>query len=148
MVKEMMMQGAEKDDEMTDKSIQDIVKNTKGVVFYSTPHHGSWLASASWNLLYIRGLKDIVDVLKRNDFPVIVPLSLRPARHWPLRLQPPCPRPLPCTRSPAPHPLRTRGAPTPRHAITRPHPTPSGEPTASPLSPAPASAAPSRAAPT
>ena len=68
MVKEMMMQGAEKDDEMTDKSIQDIVKNTKGVVFYSTPHHGSWLASASWNLLYIRGLKDIVDVLRPGPY--------------------------------------------------------------------------------
>ena len=50
-------------------------------------------------------------------------------------------------------PLRTHSAPeapthTPRHAITPAHPTPSGEPTASPLSPAPASAAPSRAVPT
>ena len=79
MVKEMMMQGSysanEGIDEGIDSRIQDIITNTKGVAFYSAPHFGSWIASASYNLLSWR-LKDTINVVLRpgpylselNDF--------------------------------------------------------------------------------
>ena len=62
-------------EEGIDESIQDIITNTKGVAFYSTPHFGSWIASASYNLIPWR-LKDTINVVLRpgpylsdlNDF--------------------------------------------------------------------------------
>ena len=52
-----------------DKSIKSIVKETRGVVFYSTPHHGSWIASTSWNFVGLGyKLKDFVDVLRPGPY--------------------------------------------------------------------------------
>lgn len=37
------------------------------MVFYSTPHHGSWIASTSWNFTFYK-LKDFIDVLRPGTY--------------------------------------------------------------------------------
>ena len=69
MIKEMMMQGSEPDSQMIDKRIQDIVSNTKGVVFFSTPHFGSWIASSTWNMFFGgQKMKDTINVLRGGPY--------------------------------------------------------------------------------
>ena len=77
MIKEMMMQAGS----------EEIITNTKGVVFFSTPHFGSWIASTSWNIFgqrlhntihvlrpseYLRELNNFfVQLCKKQDVPVL-----------------------------------------------------------------------------
>ena len=69
MIKEMMMQGSEPDSQMIDKRIQDIVSNTKGVVFFSTPHFDSWIASSTWNMFFGgQKMKDTINVLRGGPY--------------------------------------------------------------------------------
>ena len=71
-IKEMIMQSSnaerESGSDYDDPRIRDVLSNTKGVVFYSTPHSGSWLADASWATFWYLSLKDTVSVLRPGPY--------------------------------------------------------------------------------
>uniref|UniRef100_A0A3B3DCJ4 Protein SERAC1 n=1 Tax=Oryzias melastigma TaxID=30732 RepID=A0A3B3DCJ4_ORYME len=82
LVKKMLLDASE------DPEMKDLLKNTRGVLFYSVPHHGTFMAEYSVNVRYllfpsieVRELckspalcslnKSFVNIAKENDFKVM-----------------------------------------------------------------------------
>lgn len=52
LVKEMLLQSMQ---EGAPAHHRQLMEQTAGLVFYATPHHGSWMAEWGWNLRYLGG---------------------------------------------------------------------------------------------
>ncbi|XP_046877873.1 protein SERAC1 [Hypomesus transpacificus] len=96
LVKKMLLDAA------NDPDLQDLMKNTKGIMFYSVPHHGTFMAEYSVNVRYLLfpsvevkelcrdspALRDLnenfLDIAKNRDIKVLSFAETRPTTIGPM----------------------------------------------------------------
>lgn len=66
LVKKMLLDAAD------DPDLQGLLRNTKGIMFYSVPHHGTFMAEYSINVRYLLFPSIEVRELCKGESPVFI----------------------------------------------------------------------------